>query len=257
MPRTLGKALGLPSGLRCVAMPVRRQEDGVRQEEASFAGEWATACAGMSPKRRGEFVAGRRCAARALADAGGPLAGCLARGADRLPVWPRGWLGSISHSAGWAVAVVGEAAHYRALGIDIQETIGPDAVDGVEPLIAMQGEAGRLSALLQCCAARRNGNTCARNDAALQRRRALTLLFSAKEALYKALYPLTRRFQDFDAAAMGEWRPGAMRLTLTRDWDARAWPAGASIWLRYAWVGDMVATAVCLPVMPPADDKNP
>jgi enterobactin synthetase component D len=258
---TLHQALDLPSGVRCVAMPLTQSEDVSGQEEAGIAAEWALACAGMAPKRRAEFVAGRRCAGQALAEAGGPLADRLVRGNDRLPVWPCGWLGSISHSGAWAVAVAGRSAQYLALGIDIQELISLEAKDGVEPLVATAGEMARVHALVLCGGGHRRADACwwdeMRDETALPQRRALTLLFSAKEALYKALYPQLRRFQGFDAAVADEWRPGALRFTLTSDWDALVWTAGVAIWLRYAWVGDMVATVVCLPVTPRTGGGNP
>ncbi|WKK15144.1 4'-phosphopantetheinyl transferase superfamily protein [Achromobacter insolitus] len=185
--------------------------------------------AGLSEKRRNEFVAGRLCAARALTAAGATWPGCLAVGADRLPQWPAGWLGSISHGKEWAIAAAAQGAKYVAVGVDIQDLISPQTMTAVQPLVATEGELASLRH-------------------APDRQHALTLLFSAKEAFYKALYPQLRTFQDFDAVAVTASAPDRVQLTLTRDWDAAGkWPAGMSVWLPYAWHARAVVSAYCLP----------
>lgn len=75
----------------------------------------------LVPKRRLEYLAGRLAARAALQSAGAvdPTIGAH----DGAPIWPQGYCGSISHSAGLAVAVAARSRDWRALGIDIEARI--------------------------------------------------------------------------------------------------------------------------------------
>lgn len=154
-------------------------------------------------KRRTEYRAGRRCAAQALGDAGYTGPGWIGMGADRLPCWPDGWTGSISHSDRRAIAVVARRSACRSIGVDI-ERIGRC---GDTPPTGSVGTAAEWSLI----------------DRPLPF--AFTLLFSAKEALYKALYPLCRRFQDFGAARLTAVTGTSLRLCLSHRWG-EGLPAG-------------------------------
>ncbi len=142
---------------------------------------WATelaATVGMSGKRQRAFTAGRACARQALAKLGhGPVA--LAIGPGRAPVWPAGIIGSISHTDEIAIAAVARRAEIRSLGID---------VESAEPL-----EAELLD--LVC----RNDEQAALTACAPQPRAAAKLIFSAKESVYKCLWPVTGLFLEFHA----------------------------------------------------------
>ena len=72
----------------------------------------------LVPRRRLEYLAGRLAARAALQSAGAddPFIGRH----DGAPVWPSGYCGSISHSAGLAVAVAARSRDWRSLGIDIE-----------------------------------------------------------------------------------------------------------------------------------------
>ncbi len=78
----------------------------------------AAAAASMPPRRRLEFLAGRRAARRALR-AVGLDCGEIPR-SGRLPVFPPGRAASISHSAGIAVAVARAAGPDLPLGCDLE-----------------------------------------------------------------------------------------------------------------------------------------
>ncbi len=236
------------------SMPVAQAAEHLLAAVGDEALAWRQATGAMSPGRRAEFVAGRVCAWRALLearakeatakeagdkeagdkDAGAKDIAATVRGPvlpvhERLPVWPAGWLGSISHSGAWAVAAVASEARCQALGLDLQDLIAPQTVADVQPLVATERELARMAAQWD-------------------RPHALTLLFSAKEALYKALYPRLRRFQDFDAAELTAISASRaeVTLTLTRDWDDVAWRAGQAVSVRYAWVAEGVLTACCV-----------
>jgi len=67
-------------------------------------------------KRRREFAAGRAAARMALRQRGGPDV-AIPAAADRAPVWPTGWQGSISHKDTLCAAIVTNAP--VMLGLDL------------------------------------------------------------------------------------------------------------------------------------------
>jgi len=184
---------------------------------------------GMGRKRRTEFLAGRLCACRSLSEmkvaAEFPL---FIR--DRMPVWPFGVLGSISHCASMAVAMTAPASRFRALGVDVETVIDPATVLNIQHSIGSDDELTLLESVVP------------------DRARALTLLFSAKEALYKALYPLVGQYKDFHAAQVVDCRVKTLVLRLAEHWNAQ-WRCGTHVLVRFAWLGNEVLTAVWLPVV--------
>lgn len=141
--------------------------------------EEAPAIARAVPKRRREFAAGRQAARGAMQSLGVPEQAVPSR-LDRAPHWPKGLTGSITHDATSCVAIVGAEEHFRALGVDVE----PDAPlhhDLTAEICLPQERAW----LMEVPAPRR----------ALMARR----LFCAKEAVYKAQYPLTQALFGFDA----------------------------------------------------------
>lgn len=132
-------------------------------------------------KRRREFSAVRGCARRAMMTLGVPPAPVLPgeRGAPR---WPRGVLGSMTHCDGYRAAALVRAADLASLGIDA-EPHGP-LPDGVLSSVALPVEHRRLTLLG------------ALRPAVHWDR----LLYSAKESVYKAWFPLTGRWLGFEEA---------------------------------------------------------
>ncbi len=129
------------------------------------------------PKRIGEFVAGRLCARRALAELG-IVNFALEVLQDRTPKWPASVVGSISHTAGMYLAAVAANSQVAALGIDC-EVVGHVSAE-IWPTICGATECKWLESL-----------------PARERPAAVTLIFSAKEAFYKCQYALTREWLDF------------------------------------------------------------
>lgn len=124
------------------------------------------------PKRQREYAAGRTMAAKLLAELGAPQ-GPLLAGPDRAPVWPEGVVGSITHCVDRAAVAVARADAVRGLGLDVEpaEPLPP----GVERAVVFPVD--RLAPEAGAAAGR--------------------LLFCAKEAFYKSVYPITRQFLDF------------------------------------------------------------
>ncbi len=133
------------------------------------------ASAGMSAIRLRSFRHGRHCARLALQSLGaGELA--IARHKDRAPIWPAGLIGSIAHCEQVALAAAARQTDLLGLGLDVESR--GDLEAAVEALICQPQELSMLARLGQ---------------AELDSR----LLFSAKEAVYKCLWPTVRRYIDF------------------------------------------------------------
>jgi len=132
-------------------------------------------------KRRHEFATARNCAHRALARLGVAPAP-IVRGERGAPQWPAGIVGSITHCAGYRAAAVARARDMLTIGIDAE----PDEVlpEGVLDLVSLPDERARLRELADTAP-----------DTCWDR-----LLFSAKEAVYKAWFPLAGRWLGFDEA---------------------------------------------------------
>jgi 4'-phosphopantetheinyl transferase EntD len=113
-----------------------------------------------------------RIAARALMTRLGYAAQPVRRAPSGAPLWPTGLVGSIAHDDTIAVAALASSADFSGLGIDIEpaETLEPELLD----LIAGPDERARIK------------------DDPLRGR----VLFAAKEAVYKATYPLDGIFLE-------------------------------------------------------------
>lgn len=144
-------------------------------------------------KRQGEFLAGRLAARLALRPYGlGDETVVI--GQAREPRWPAGMEGSISHSqlAGQGMALCAVRPGRAGLGLDLEAWLDESQTAQLWPGILDEEEWGRLVA------------GAAAADLSLAE--GLTLVFSAKESLFKALYPRVGRYFDFlDASwlAMG------------------------------------------------------
>ncbi len=134
------------------------------------------------PGRLAEFAAGRRAARVAMAMLGVPPT-AIPHGADRAPQWPDGITGSISHTAGLCLALVGRSDDWLGLGLDIEADVGLDAA--LWPEILRPEELARIQ-----------------DQSDAKQRSAALEVFVAKEAAYKAQYPASRTLIDFQALAV-------------------------------------------------------
>jgi len=134
-------------------------------------------------KRRREFTTARACARAGLARLGVPPVPILP-GLRGAPQWPPGIVGSMTHCAGYRASAVARADDMLTLGLDAE----PDdrLPDGVLDVVATADEQAALDALAHTAP-----------TPSWDR-----LLFSAKESVYKAWFPLTRRWLGFMEAAV-------------------------------------------------------
>jgi 4'-phosphopantetheinyl transferase EntD len=132
-------------------------------------------------KRRREFATVRSCARDALAGLGIPAVP-IVPGLRGAPGWPPGVVGSMTHCDGYRAAAVASDHAVRTIGLDA-EPAAP-LPDGVLEAVSLPDERVQIRAL-----------TVSAPAVPWDR-----LLFSAKEAVYKAWFPLARRWLDFSEA---------------------------------------------------------
>lgn len=152
-------------------------------------------------KRQGEFLAGRLAARLALRPYGlGDET--VAIGQNREPRWPAGIEGSISHSQllGQGMALCAVRPGRAGLGLDLEAWLDASQADQLWPGIVDKEEWERLVA------------GAAAADLSLAE--GLTLVFSAKESLFKALYPRVGRYFDFLDASWSAMGAQTLRLSL-------------------------------------------
>jgi enterobactin synthetase component D len=186
-----------------------------------------TGLARAAGARRLEFVAGRLCAARALATVLPQWSGEIGVADDRAPCWPAGVTGSITHAAGFASAAVAPAARARGIGVDSELLMTAETVASVRDVV--QSPADRLAV-----------------GSDLPEEAAFTVLFSAKESVFKCLHPTVRRMFFFEHVGV-TLLPGAsaFRATLLVDLGDEL-PAGLALDGRYAIVPPHAHTGIVL-----------
>ena len=128
--------------------------------------------------RRADYLGVRDCARSALAELGLAPA-VIGTGPRREPLWPAGVVGSLTHCVGYRAAAVARGTQVRSVGIDAEphRALPPDVLD----IVALPEERAELADL---------GPS----------RHWDRLLFCAKEAVYKAWFPLTGRWLGFEQA---------------------------------------------------------
>ncbi len=151
-------------------------------ETALFPGE-EVAIEQAVEKRRREFITARACAREALAQLGLPPSP-IPSGPRGEPRWPEGIVGSITHCAGYRACAVARAGDLASIGIDAE--LDQPLPEGVLGDIALAEERRLLQGLH-------------REAPSVHWDR---LLFSIKESVYKAWFPLAQRWLGFEEAAV-------------------------------------------------------
>lgn len=181
-------------------------------------------------KRRGDFLAGRALAASALASLGSTVLE-IATAEDRAPIWPSGFSGSISHTHGLCVAVVLPDPN-RLVGIDIEKPTSGQALDSILKVTMSEQDRSVLA-----------------EHTPLPDGIAATVAFSAKETLFKALFPTVRNFFGFECAELAAMpRDGRVSLRLT-DTLHPLLPSGTQFDVSYSVADDHVLTWLILPAL--------
>ena len=146
-------------------------------------------------KRRRQFAGGRHFARVAMHRLGGAQAPIL-RDENGRPIWPAGFIGSISHSGRLAAAAVSNGP-LQGIGIDVEDS---NRIGHTHP---------RLHRKLFTEAERSRNWMDPREG---------TVLFSAKEAAYKAINPLVGRYIGFqEVEADIDWHSSMLRIRYLGD----------------------------------------
>ena len=154
-------------------------------------------------KRQAEYLAGRLCAREAVLQLDGTLA-TPGIGEDRAPQWPAHIGGSITHSNGRAAALVALKRDWSSVGIDLENLLTDERARRLAKEILTPAELQRMASTPAHCVAH-----------------LVTLTFSVKESLFKALYPLVQKRFYFEHAEVLSWsQEGAVRLRLLTDLSA-------------------------------------
>jgi 4'-phosphopantetheinyl transferase EntD len=143
--------------------------------------EEQAAIGNVEPVRYREFATARWCARRALAQldvAPAPIV----PGEHGAPTWPVGIVGSMTHCTGYRAAAVAKSLEFRTLGIDTE--VHEPIPGAVLRTIARHEELVALKSLRSL-----DSNVCWDR-----------LLFSAKESVYKAWFPIAKRWLGFEDA---------------------------------------------------------
>ena len=134
-------------------------------------------------KRQAEYLAGRYSAILALKQLG--IKGFnISTGQHRSPVWPKDVVGSITHALNKAYAAVSYHSIFSYIGIDYEKIIEIKTAENINQMIINDKERHSLI------------------DSGFDFTTTLTIIFSAKESLFKALYPHVGQYFDFSAAEM-------------------------------------------------------
>lgn len=217
---TIGLGSLLPRGVVAV------EALGSIAPDALLAAEHAVVAKAVE-SRRSEFARGRSCARRALTMLGGVPSPILSDD-KRAPIWPPGVVGSITHCRDYCGAALANADRWSSIGIDAEvlRSLEP----GVERRIILPAEQRHLEEL----------------DPAIPWE---CVVFSVKEAFYKAWFPLTRRWLDFHDVEVrldpARWR---FEATLLVDEPSLSWPN--PIEGSFCIDGPRVLAAVVLPAAP-------
>ncbi|MBF9002469.1 MULTISPECIES: 4'-phosphopantetheinyl transferase family protein [Vibrio] len=182
-------------------------------------------------KRKAEFVAGRTAANDALCSLGYSDF-FIEIGEHRAPIWPDSVVGSISHSDDLAIATCAMKSDCQAIGVDVQEQLTTQEVSDVGPMVVNQQEARCLASL--------NDDAQCSYDQAQQ----LTMAFSAKESLFKALYPRVKRYLDFSDAKLIAGNSQASTLTFALTPNLQDELSIERCLCHFYWIKNQVITSV-------------
>jgi enterobactin synthetase component D len=158
------------------------------------------------PKRKDEFLLGRLCASKAHELHFGSVLLSLPVAENRSPLWPKEVIGSITHNQFWVGAAVAKSNSLLGVGIDF-EVMGRTKLE-ISRYVRTPKDLISHASL---------------SDIEL-----LTIIFSAKESLYKALHPSVKCFFGFETAAVTEIDliSGTFKIDLISDISKAYGPSG-------------------------------
>ncbi|VEL98322.1 4'-phosphopantetheinyl transferase EntD [Alteromonas sp. 76-1] len=182
-------------------------------------------------KRQAEFLAGRVAAQKVMQqEFPHEFIQQIKISKNRAPDWPQGYCGSISHTENMAVSIASRVDQFDSLGVDLEGYLSPE----VSAEIAHQIHSAEEILLL-------NANGVPNN-------RATTLIFSAKESLFKALYKYVNEFFGFESAFVDDidLEASTIYLVLEENFRKRN-QLRASYMCHFSFLDEGVLTIVSIP----------
>ncbi|MGR5445712.1 4'-phosphopantetheinyl transferase family protein [Vibrio jasicida] len=180
------------------------------------------------PARQVEFVAGRYLAGKVLQGLGGRFT-VLEADKNRCPIWPFFYTGSISHAYGRAVCAATLISEHSSVGVDVEGVVDDVLASMLENTIMTTQDRALC------------------NSSMLPKALMMTLIFSAKESLFKALYPHIGRHFGFEVAFVKELNVQTRCITMELLTDLNEnWVRGCQVSGRFELLDKRVYTLVTL-----------
>lgn len=153
------------------------------------------------PKRQSEFVAGRFCAKTAAVFLLPEMADIfnLPIGKNREPVWPEPLSGSISHNDRTALSIVCLKQDNVTFGIDIEDLLTIETSKEIGNYVHSQTEHELL------CLSGMSSNL------------ATSIIYSAKESIFKCLYPSVEIFFGFEYANLTKVQGNRLIFAMNKE----------------------------------------
>ncbi|WP_221923002.1 4'-phosphopantetheinyl transferase family protein [Corynebacterium parakroppenstedtii] len=187
----------------------RRNWDALHPQERAYVGD-------AVPLRRAQFADARACARNALTDLIGHdhADTVIAKGERGMPLFPHGIVGSLTHTTGFRAAVVARTNTLKSIGVDAE--VAKPLPDGVSNVVLTPRDLQNIAAV------RQHGQQDVQHNKSDPRFSSTekileTVVFSAKEALYKSWFPLTHVFLDFAEADIELRHDGTLTASVHHD----------------------------------------
>jgi len=177
-------------------------------------------------KRKAEYGTARVLARRALSRLGAAAAP-IVNDSERCPQWPESLIGSITHTKGYCGVVVarrGEAAESIGVDVEVDEAVKVALYDK----ICTEAELAWVLSLPES-----------------ERGRVVRAVFSAKEAFYKAQYPITRQYLGFHQVEL-ELGLSAGTFAIALGREAGRYGVGSRFEGRVAMADGLIVTALSI-----------
>jgi len=183
---------------------------------------------GMAKKRQADHLAGRIFARLALSGLGAERID-LPIGSDRAPIWPNGVKGSLSHSHGHACCL---ATKNEALtcGVDLEKVASGSGLDAIRQKCLNSSERVWI-----------------RHQTDIAPDALATLLFSAKESIFKAYHGTVGRFFGFESAEVQDRTDTNILLFQITESLHPTLPKNYEVPVHFDIIGDVVLTWIIAP----------
>ena len=200
-------------------------------EEAGFSlfpEELAILSPNAVEKRRREFFLGRAAAHAAIGSLLGASLAPVLKGKQGEPIWPAGLVGSIAHSSDIAVAAVGKKHHFPGIGLDVESRERSVSLN-ISRHLCTPGEQEWVM------------------ESGGEAHEKLKMLFSAKEAIFKAFYPIEDVFLSYkDAELSWDNARGGFAGQLRKQ-AGHAFPSGYTMRVGCRLLEKYIFSYICLP----------